>query len=83
MTVSERRWRWYFELLSPKTRRHLYRLPDEAWRTWESRAATLSHFRQVRGVENLIQPPLQWWEKEAFLSMLALAEETGLGSPVN
>jgi hypothetical protein len=80
MDREELRWRWYFDRVSPATRRHLYRLSDEEWRRWLERAAELSHKRGVHGIENTFTPPLADWERDCFHAMLALAgENTGSG----
>jgi hypothetical protein len=38
--------------------------------------------RHIRGLENTFRPTLAEWEKEVFLSILALASETALWAPL-
>jgi hypothetical protein len=57
-------------------------MPEEEWRAFEPRLTRMIFKRHIRGLENTFRPTLAEWEKEVFLSILALASETALWAPL-
>jgi hypothetical protein len=81
MDIEERRWTWYFDALSPETRKFMYALPEPEWQAWLIRASELSAKLHIPDIHKMFPLPLEWYEQECYIAMLASLPKDSFNNP--